>query len=218
MHFIVYDGYIAFEQPENCLMGLGGAAREQLFLIDFGLARRCVNMKTGQHIPMQTGKNLTGTARYASLNTHRGYEQSRRDDLESAAYLLIYLLKGELPWQHIRAETKYEKYQQIGYTRHAVLKVLTFLCVNSHMKETLSIERLCKGLPTHVAQFLRYCRQLKFEEKPSYHYLTELLGNISKLEHFKVDNEYDWMTTFQANPKSSNPHHPLLHSKRQKKK
>ena len=175
-------------------------------------------MKTGQHIPMQTGKNLTGTARYASLNTHRGYEQSRRDDLESAAYLLIYLLKGELPWQHIRAETKYEKYQQIGYTRHAVLKVLTFLCVNSHMKETLSIERLCKGLPTHVAQFLRYCRQLKFEEKPSYHYLTELLGNISKLEHFKVDNEYDWMTTFQANPKSSNPHHPLLHSKRQKKK
>ena len=68
-----------------------------LYLIDYGLAKKW-QTPDGEHIPIREGKNLTGTARYASAATHLGIEQSRRDDLEGAGYVLLYLLKGELPW------------------------------------------------------------------------------------------------------------------------
>jgi len=93
-------------------MGLNNEA-SSLYIIDFGLAKPYRSRTTGQHIPYKEGKSLTGTARYTSHFTHLGYEQSRRDDLEGAAYVLLYLLKGELPWQGLRAKTKEEKYKQI---------------------------------------------------------------------------------------------------------
>lgn len=92
---------------------IGSKKPSCIYLIDFGLAKRFRNPKTGQHIPWKEGKNLTGTARYASLNTHLGYEQSRRDDLEGLGYVSIYFLKGKLPWQGLPAKTKKEKYDQI---------------------------------------------------------------------------------------------------------
>lgn len=84
-----------------------------LYLIDFGLAKKFRDSKTGEHIKYKDGKSLTGTARYSSLNTLMGIEQSRRDDLEAIAYSLIYLLKGKLPWQGIKAKTKKHKYDKI---------------------------------------------------------------------------------------------------------
>ena len=102
-------GYIHRDlKPENILMGLEDQA-STLFLIDYGLAKKWRD-ESGKHIPMREGKSLTGTARYASANTHLGLEQSRRDDLEGAGYVLLYLLKGELPWQGLRAHNKDEKY------------------------------------------------------------------------------------------------------------
>lgn len=90
-------GYIHRDlKPENILMGLEENA-SVLYLIDYGLAKKWKD-HDGKHIPMREGKSLTGTARYASANTHLGLEQSRRDDLEGAGYVLLYMLKGELPW------------------------------------------------------------------------------------------------------------------------
>jgi serine/threonine protein kinase len=85
-------------KPDNFLMGLGKKGN-QVYVIDFGLAKKFRDQRTHQHIPYRENKNLTGTARYTSINTHLGIEQSRRDDMEALGYILIYFLQGTLPWQ-----------------------------------------------------------------------------------------------------------------------
>ncbi|KAH1147603.1 hypothetical protein GLYMA_15G171500v4, partial [Glycine max] len=100
-------------KPDNFLMSLGW----QVYCIDFGLAKKYRDSSTHQHIPYRENKNLTGTARYASMNTHLGIEQSRRDDLESLGYVLMYFLRGSLPWQGLKAGTKKHKYERISEKR-----------------------------------------------------------------------------------------------------
>lgn len=99
-------------KPDNFLIGLG-LKSSQVHIIDFGLAKKYRDPKTKQHIPYRENKNLTGTARYASINTHIGIEQGRRDDLEAIGYVLMYFSRGGLPWQGLKANSKKEKYQKI---------------------------------------------------------------------------------------------------------
>ncbi|KAM7371279.1 hypothetical protein PAMP_010764 [Pampus punctatissimus] len=99
-------------KPDNFLMGLGKKGN-LVYIIDFGLAKKYRDARTHQHIPYRENKNLTGTARYASINTHLGIEQSRRDDLESLGYVLMYFNLGSLPWQGLKAATKRQKYERI---------------------------------------------------------------------------------------------------------
>ncbi|KAI0310387.1 kinase-like domain-containing protein, partial [Amylostereum chailletii] len=95
-------GYIHRDiKPSNFLFGLEEESM-RVFLIDFGLAHRYIDPDSGRHIPFNHTKELIGTPRWASINAHSGIEQSRRDDLESLAYVLIYFARGSLPWQKMK--------------------------------------------------------------------------------------------------------------------
>ncbi|GER36010.1 casein kinase I-like [Striga asiatica] len=185
-------------KPDNFLMGLGRRAN-QVYVIDFGLAKKYRDNSTHQHIPYSReiddsngkdifsfdgggtraidleNKNLTGTARYASMNTHLGIEQSRRDDLESLGFVLMYFLKGSLPWQGLKAGTKKQKYEKI-----------------SEKKVSTSIEALCRGYPTEFASYFHYCRSLRFEDKPDYAYLKRIFRDLFIREGFQFDYVFDW--------------------------
>lgn len=161
-------------KPDNFLMGLGKRAN-QVYMIDFGLAKKYRDSATHQHIPYRENKNLTGTARYASVNTHLGVEQSRRDDLESLGFVLMYFLKGSLPWQGLKAGTKKQKYEKI-----------------SERKISTSIEALCRGYPTEFISYFHYCRSLRFEDTPDYQYLKRLFRDLFIREGFQFDYVFDW--------------------------
>ena len=105
IEFIHNKGYLHRDiKPDNFVIGRGKKA-SKVYIIDFGLAKRYL-LKDGGHIPYRDNKNLTGTARYASLNTHLGIEQGRRDDIEGIANVLLYFVKGSLPWQNLKANGK----------------------------------------------------------------------------------------------------------------
>lgn len=161
-------------KPDNFVMGLGRRAN-QVYIIDFGLAKKYRDTSTHQHIPYRENKNLTGTARYASMNTHIGIEQSRRDDLESLGYVLMYFLRGSLPWQGLKAGTKKQKYEKI-----------------SDKKISTSIEALCRGYPSEFASYFHYCRSLRFDDKPDYAYLKRIFRDLFIREGFQFDYVFDW--------------------------
>lgn len=147
-------------KPENFVMGLGKNAHK-LYLIDFGLADRYQSPDTKLHIPYCEGQVLKGTARYVSLNVHRGIVQSRRDDVESVGYVMMYLLRGSLPWQGMFMQNKREWYARIA-----------------EKKGSTSIEELCAGYPWELGAYLRYCRALSFEQCPDYVHLRGLLQGL----------------------------------------
>jgi hypothetical protein len=146
-----------------------------VYAIDFGLTKRYKDLKTEQHIPYRTSNSLTGTARYVSINTHLGAEQSRRDDLEGIAHVLLYFLRGSLPWQGLPAKTRQEKYKKI-----------------MEVKAITTPEILCKGFPRQISLILKYCRSLKFEEAPNYKYVKKLLRDVAEEGSFTFDNVFDW--------------------------
>ena len=161
-------------KPDNFLMGVGKHCNK-LYLIDFGLAKKFRDNRSKQHIPYREDKNLTGTARYASINAHLGIEQSRRDDMESLGYVLMYFNRTSLPWQGLKAATKKQKYEKI-----------------SEKKMSTPVEVLCKGFPAEFAMYLNYCRGLRFEEAPDYMYLRQLFRILFRTLNYQYDYIFDW--------------------------
>jgi casein kinase I family protein HRR25 len=155
-------------------MGIGRKAN-QVNIIDFGLAKKYRDSKSFLHIPYRENKNLTGTARYASINTHLGIEQSRRDDIESLGYVLMYFCRGSLPWQGLKAGTKKQKYDRI-----------------MERKMVTPADVLCRGFPKEFAQYLNYTRSLRFEDKPDYTYLRKLFRELFVREGYQYDYVFDW--------------------------
>ncbi|KAL0129475.1 hypothetical protein PUN28_001628 [Cardiocondyla obscurior] len=179
-HFIHRD-----IKPDNFLMGIGRHCNK-LFLIDFGLAKKYRDSRTRLHIIYREDKNLTGTARYASINAHLGIEQSRRDDMESLGYVLMYFNRGSLPWQGLKAATKKQKYEKI-----------------SEKKMSTPVEVLCKGFPAEFAMYLNYTRGLRFEESPDYMYLRQLFRILFRTLNHQYDYTFDW-TMLKQKAASSN--------------
>lgn len=149
-------------KPDNFLIGGQEHNKNSIYIIDFGLAK-CFKNSEGEHIPFREGKNLTGTARYASINTHIGYEQSRRDDLETIGHVLLYFLRGSLPWQGLPGRSKNEKYNNI-----------------KKKKIEVSLDDLCKGYPEEFKEFMTYCRALQFTDEPDYKHLIGLFEGCMK--------------------------------------
>ena len=163
-------------KPENFLIGMQEKANI-IYLIDFGLSKRYKNPKTHQHIPYREGRSLTGTARYVSINTHLGIEQSRRDDLESIGYVLVYFLKGVLPWQGLKNGNRYTRIME--------------------KKLQIPTEILCYGLPEELIFYLNYCKSLRFEDRPDYDYLRglfiKLLGTCNVIYGLTKEMlKFDW--------------------------
>lgn len=151
---------------------------QHVYLIDFGLSKFYVDRQTRQHIEYRDGKHFLGTIRYASLRTHAGIEQSRRDDLESFVYTLIYLSRSSkpLPWQGLKGSTRKEKQEKI-YEK----------------KLRTSVNDLCSNLPKEFEDILIYSRQLGFAEEPNYIYLFSLIKQIYQTMNIKNDLIYDWI-------------------------
>ncbi|XP_050357670.1 casein kinase I isoform X4 [Nymphalis io] len=172
-------------KPDNFLMGIGRHCNK-LYMIDFGLAKKFRDIRTRVHIAYREDKNLTGTARYASINAHLGIEQSRRDDMESLGYVLMYFNRGSLPWQGLKAITKKQKYERI-----------------SEKKMSTPVEVLCKGFPAEFSMYLNYCRGLCFEEAPDYMYLRQLFRILFRTMNYQYDYTFDWTILRQRKQQSS---------------
>ena len=161
-------------KPDNFCMGRN-KNRHIVYLLDFGLSKKYWSSSRKCHIPFITGKKLTGTARYASINALSGNEQSRRDDLESIAYILLYFLKGRLPWQGLKGKNKENKHKKI-----------------LEKKKEISSAFLCKDYPIEMENFVEYIKNLEFTEVPDYNYLKNLLKKIMKRKKMEFDFYFDW--------------------------
>ena len=159
------DNFVIGREPNNSM----------IYIIDFGLAKKYRSSKTLEHIKFRLTKKLTGTTRYASVNALKGGEQSRRDDLESLAYMLFYFLRGNLPWQGAKGLTKEERYKKIY-----------------KIKKSTQPDELCMNLPEEFKFLLLYVKNLEFEEDPNYDYCRGLLENVLKKMNEKADNNFSW--------------------------
>ena len=161
-------------KPDNFVIGRG-EKKKYIYILDFGLAKKYRSSRTLEHYPVFKSKNLVGTARYASINALNGLTQSRRDDLEAIGYVLMYFLRGKLPWQGIPVKNKEERYRKI-----------------MEKKVATSAEELCRGFPEEFINYINYTRNLEYEQNPDYTFLKNLFVNILKKDDQIIDCYYDW--------------------------
>jgi len=175
----IHDRHIIHRdiKPDNFVMG-ANENNAHLYLLDFGLAKKYRSSRTLVQYPLVKKKKLTGTARYASIHALEELEQSRRDDLESVGYVLMYFLRGGLPWQGLKIRSKEDRYK----------KILT-------KKKETSSEELCKGFPEEFKEFVEYTRNLEYNEQPDYElYRNKFVNLVTKKMGENFDYIYDWTT------------------------
>lgn len=175
LEFLHKKGFVHRDiKPANFLLGRGASDRI-IHLVDFGLSVPYFNPETNKHIEYSEELQVAGTARYSAVNTHLGIVPSRRDDLESLSYVLIYFLKGSLPWQGLKAASFEEKMTEI-----------------TKVKMQTSTEVLCKDLPSELALFVDQVRSLRYDDEPDYAFYRKIFRNLFIKEQFVFDDIYDW--------------------------
>ena len=182
-------------KPDNFLVG--NPDTSLIYLIDFGLSKKYMSSRTGRHVKFAINKKWSGTSRFASANSLRGVIQSRRDDLESLCYILLFIMKGNLPWDNV-----------FGYSEND--DILLIYKIKKFMKPEL----LFLNLPKETAEFFRYCKGLDFEQKPDYNYLRSLLLKILNTQKNKNDLNFSWIITYSNNFNNkreiaNNQHHKI---------
>jgi serine/threonine protein kinase len=175
-------------KPTNFLIGRKN--KEIIYLIDFGFAHKYLNSKTGKHIKHNNLKSFTGSIFYSSINACKGYVQSRKDDLESLGYMLIYLVYQYLPWSDI--------------CNNKIMNEAFKIKLSGEKKASITPEKLCVGLPEEFASFIKYCRNLEFEQEPNYDYLKNLFSNILDRNYQKQELYFFWAIIEQHNKRNSN--------------
>ena len=161
-------------KPENFVIGIDD--QRIIYVIVFGLSKKYRSDRTGNHIQFCITKKMNGTARYASTNSLRGVEISRRDDLESLAYMILYFVMKKLPWQGIRANTLQNRYKKIYY-----------------MKKKLINDEMFKSLPNEIQEFYKDIKKLKFEEEPDYTKLKEYFKILLRKNALNEDGNFSWI-------------------------
>ena len=184
----IHDRHIIHRdiKPDNFVMG-SKENNDRLYLLDFGLAKKYRSSRTLIQYPYVKKKKLTGTARYASIHALEAYEQSRRDDLESVGYVLMYFLRGELPWQGLRVKSKEDRYKRI-----------------LEKKKETSSEELCAGFPIEFYKYVEYTKNLEYEENPDYDMLKQLFLDVINKRKEKLDYIYDWTTNSDLQRRKEN--------------
>ena len=171
-------------KPQNFLMGIKDP--EIVYLIDFGLSKKFMSKK-GKHIKFNINNNISGTPRYCSINALRGAEQSRRDDLESLFYVIMYLFRGNLPWQNLRIKSREQRFNKIN-----------------EIKKNCDYKFLCKNLPQELYHLGIYIKHLKFEETPNYIFIKKCFYSILEQIYEKNDNKFSWLNRFNNSNNNSN--------------
>ena len=161
-------------KPDNFMTGRG-ENEKNIYIIDFGLAKKYYSISKAQHIKFCTGKHLIGTARYCARNAHRGYEQGRRDDIESIGYVLMYFLLGVLPWQGLKIKKNEDQFEKIA-----------------EKKYNTPFEELTEGQPEEFLMYFKYIDALKFEDQPNYLYLIGLFQNMIDKYCRDCFYDFDW--------------------------
>ncbi|KAM3133923.1 hypothetical protein pb186bvf_014038 [Paramecium bursaria] len=163
-------------KPENILMSKDV---DQIYIVDFGISKIFTDM------PFRDDKSFMGTTRYASIAAHKGFEIARKDDLESLFYVIIYFLRGNLPWQNLQVQEK-DRTTAVG-----------------ELKQKIELNELCNGLPHEFVEILAYLRTLSFYEEPDYTFILGLLSQVADRHNFFLDGTYDWTDQSRLTKKQS---------------
>jgi len=172
-------------KPHNFLVGVGDKGSKRIYLVDFGLSKRYLDAKTGEHAKckFEKGRGIAGTVRYSSPFLHEGYDASRRDDLFALGYVLLHLLRGELPWLDISHKDKKVRNKRIG-----------------QKKAETSDKELCRGFPRQFVEYFRYLRSLDFYDEPDYDRLQDMMDTVLEEAKQKYDLVYDWSEDSDGRP------------------
>lgn len=164
-------------KPGNMMISLDPRRDSTLYLVDFGLSHYLWDRETRCHIPLKTIKGIIGPINYISINVHNRLQPSRRDDMESLVYVLVHLYNGHLPWMNCQDSSMESLFRTVGL-----------------MKKQLFPAELCSRMPLEISEYLQYCRNMKYNEKPDYCFLQRKLRGALKRLGAEGESSFEWIS------------------------